>query len=189
MSTEIIECSEIIEQRKYYFSLVPHRLYHHLLHREVPTLPTKHRDYINELYERLDENNDLNRNWLYTEQLGWRYTALIKIHKRCTKSPLESLSGRHKIRQLPRFMVFEYFNNSVIVRKYDPFKIDDIKLYFQYKYYPHLFDFIDSERKLGANILDDKFLCGLADSINYSEMIFKKCIDNARLKNEQKISQ
>ena len=186
----MIDISEIILKRKYYFSLPVPRLYRHLINREVPEIPDLSCDYINNLYDLYDKANDSNYDFGYHDQLTLKTITLMKFSQ-CRKNErkVQLQCGRRNLFMRPRIL-WKYYNRNVIARIYDPHKFLDLNFYFKYVFFKNVNEFLryeQEQRKI--NLSENEFLLDLAGEYNYDLWLFDRIMRDARADNEQRTLQ
>lgn len=177
----MIDVSNIILWRKYYFSLPVERLFQHLLYREVPLIPKLKADNIYVLYEQLDRANDRNSDWSYTRHLVMRSITYIKEFRTAHKTPKKPFPSGRKQLNTYEYIIYEYLNGEVVARVYEPHLIDNLRLFFRYSHHESLGDYLLYEARRGTNLKENYFLRDLADSISFDNWIMNKAI-NGELK-------
>ena len=171
----IYDVSNAILWRKYYFSLPVERLFHHLLHREVPLIPGL-KDNIYNLYEQLDRANDRNSDWAFSTHLVLKFITVIKCSTKRHTSPEKRIPALCQHHYNHEYTVFEYLNGEVITRIYEQHIIDNLRLFFKYAHYKSLGDYLLFELRRGTNIKQNHFLLGLADSISFDNWMMSKAV-------------
>lgn len=184
----MIDVSEIILKRKYYFSLPVPRLYRHLINREIPEISNVSRDYINDLYNLYDQANNANYDFAYHEQITLKSITLMKLSQCRKNEPKMRLPCGRRILFLHPRIVWKFYNKNVIARIYEPHQFGDLNFYFKYLFFESTNEFLRYEQeKRKTDLAANKFLLNLADEHFYDLWLFNRIMREADLRKKKRL--
>ena len=170
---------EIKKWRKYYFSLAPEVLHHHLMYRNVPVFiddVNKSKDLVLRLYGKMNEFLIFDVDNYYIEQKVWNYIIFLKNKVNVQHSRYELSEYKKTIFAL-RYIIWSFYSGKVLIRKYEPLLVDNVETFFQFKLWQNTELFFRKELEDGIKFDSYKFFAGLMDNIRFNPEYSRKYIN------------